>query len=586
MKLFSIRSFIVYSNFLAIPIVLTLLWLLLPIASYFQYSAVSMTYYIVMFFTWISFYDLNLPGCSKIQIIIFFIIYIGIAIGWLSVVTEIDKESNRLAYSFVDAVVILLCALCYMLHVIVHKIKKIYVYSDDQHFVDQKGKRRSKRRSQAWTKNLSRFFCYYKRIDIDDADHFKQVSLAMSSPDDTIRDGVDKNKNPSLKQVLFVQKLVSNRDSGGKTLEEIEAGGSAIELSTIKRQDSKPSLNSSSEFKTGFKRDEEGNISNTTRTVQKVEVTSQEYIELMPKYEISYRNFFCTVLYQFFVVLSWFWLHNFSILIRDKDLFRTPALALLSIVIFQVSRVILMGISGALNRLLKPKEIQFFTYFQFPLMFFLYYRNLFLNTSSWAVTVLVSLVLFLIDVIYYPLQMTKKYWEFRNIHLLNFLDKRSSMWIFRLLRKILDDANPSYDRHVMRLSIEYYYDKMAEYISIITTVAFISLIRSLEYKVRFYPTFDALSHDQFVQLLYRYLYLFFFEIFYDLAVRYASRKFLKIDISNRGRNETVANYCTRFIFTLFLLYDLMDVYNIQVVFREPEYFNSSSASSFSSSSII
>ncbi|KAN0022787.1 hypothetical protein ACTFIU_005524 [Dictyostelium citrinum] len=589
-KLFSIRSFIVYTNFLVIPIVLCLLWLLLPVRTYIAFSGTSMVYYIVMFFTWISFYDLNLPGCSKWMITLFFCIFIGISIAWLKVVTEINVQDNRLSFSFIDGITFLLCTVCYFIYVVYHKLRKNYI-DENENIVDQEGQRRTKRKSKPWTKRLSKIMCYYKIIDMDEDDNIKQLNFSHSNrSSEVVSTTTDSEGNVVTTITQNSRDLASSNENA--TPDEI--GGEGMEMNMFKDLSSSnerptassKSFLSSAHFKENLKVDEKtGNQSDHSFRTRTKTITLDNY-SLLPKFEISYRNFFSVVLYQLFVIGTWFWLHNFESFVREKDYFRTPFLALVSIVVFQASRIVLMGISNGLNRLLKPTEIRYFTLFQFPLMFFLYYRNLFLNTNSWSITILISFVIFAIDIVYYPLHMTKKFWLFRHTTLISYLDKRASTsLIFRTARAFLADENTSYDKHIMNLSIEYYYDKMAEYISIVTMAAFLSLLRALDWKSANYVTFHALTTDHFHQLLYRYLYLLCFEFAYDLGLRFASRRFLKVDISNRGRNETISNFCTRFIFSLFVLYDLMDVYNIQLRYVIPDTSSSIGSSSGISSSL-
>ncbi|KAF2074129.1 hypothetical protein CYY_004571 [Polysphondylium violaceum] len=600
-KLFSLRSFIVYFNFLVIPVILCCAWLLLPTHTYVAFSGTSMAYFVFVFFTWISFYDLNLPGVSKIQILVFFALFIGLSIGWLHIVIDLDKESNRLAYSFIDAIVFVFCAICYLIHIIVYKMKKILVFRDEP-ILDADGRRRRKQRSRPWTKRISRIFCYYRVIDMDDADTIRQftfgaATLPKKGKNSSLTSSVDPNNNSndltSSQSSINIDGPKRDLTSSIEIADDIthNEAGDGLQMSTfssnqpIVHLDNQSNVNNisivaydgnnnnnngngneylkNSDFKQNFTQSE--GKKKPDYKVRTQTMVIENPIDLMPKYEISYRNYFSVVFYQLFVIGTWFWLHSFTTLIRENELFSTKIWALISICIFQASRVVLMGISNALNRLLKPKELKYFTLFQFPLMFFLYYRSLFLNTNDWSIVVLVSFVIFFIDVVYYPLHMTKRFWYFRHQVLLPYVDKkRTTSRIFAFVRILLAEENPSYDRHVMNLSIEYYYDKMAEYISIITMVAFLSIIRALKWKREYFKYIAQIEDNTFYQLLYRYLYLLGFEFSYDLAVRFASRRWLKIDISNRGRNETISHYGTRFIFALFVLYDLLDVYNVQL----------------------
>ncbi|GAM24361.1 hypothetical protein SAMD00019534_075360, partial [Acytostelium subglobosum LB1] len=579
----SMRSLIVYANFLFVPFVLCFLWLLLPLHSYNAYAGTSMVFFVIMFFTWISFYDLNLPGCSKIQIVFFYLVFIGVAIGWLNILTKLNAETNRLSYSFIDAITWFFTSLCYLVYIFVHKIKKQYFYHDEP-VVGEDGVRRRKRRSKPWTKRLSKIFCYYKVIDIDEDDQQYQYERQQQELElqkeqakmqqkqlDQQRHNMEQQQHHQHHQQQYLEQQQQQHHHEQHSQQQHHQDGDVPKDTYEQHIPAYPSP-TGGDVEMVETRHVSRTDNNTESTQSfsngQLKMSPSMMVELMPKYQLSYRNFLSICVFQLFVIATWFWLHNLTTLIVDNDLFSSPAMAFVAILVFHISRLLLSAFGHALNRLLKPKEIRYFTYFQYPLMFFLYYRNLFLSINNWGITVLVSLVLFVIDFIYYPLHMTKRYWFFRHQGVINFLDRRPRTWLWTFLRAFLEDKNPSYDQHVRDLSVEYYYDKMAEYVSIVTMVVFLSLLRGLHYKIEFYNRFDALSHDDFLQLLWRYLYLLCFEVSYDLLIRFLARRVLKIDISHRGRNETISNFTTRFIFTLFLLYDLMDVYYIQARFKQ------------------
>eukprot|EP01132_Coremiostelium_polycephalum_P009188 gene9188-11262_t len=415
------------------------------------------------------------------------------AIGWMKIVTNLDEEKNRIAYSFVDGICVFFCALCYLIHIAIYKFKKIYVYQDET-ILDQHGKRRRKRRSKPWAKIISKILCYYRRIDMDEEDHRKQlqkeeinrnnknikniefqdesfandpnnksIPSSLNSSNSSNPNSISNSTDPSQggAHVIYIEGNGGDRDSSH--IEKMEAGGYGMEMTTFSNNSTTltgsgahntPEFLNPHEFKNSLKDNKNGiGQSDKSFNTKTKEITREEAVvtELMPKYEISYRNYLWVVLYQLFVIGTWFWLHNFSIMIREREYFSTPFLAFVSM-----------------------------------------------------------------------------------------------------------------------LSVEYYYEKMAEYVSQITMILFLTIIRNLDYKKEYYPSFTALSESNYHQLLWRYFYLICFEISYDLMLRFIGRKVMNIDISNRGRNQTISNYCTRFIFTLFLLYDLMDVYNIQMKFQGDE----------------
>ncbi len=87
-----------------------------------------------------------------------------------------------------------------------------------------------------------------------------------------------------------------------------------------------------------------------------------------------------------------------------------------------------------------------------------------------------------------------------------------------------------------------------------------------------YTVFQTITLGLFGQLLLRYLYLvqrvvvtlssylLTIEVLSDVAIRFFMLKQRGINVSNVGRNETIFNYRTRFLFAIFMVYFLADIY--------------------------
>lgn len=282
---------------------------------------------------------------------------------------------------------------------------------------------------------------------------------------------------------------------------------------------------------------------------------------------ITWKNWFIIVLYQAVVVGTWIWLQGFTDLVIFQKEFDSSFGALASIVIFQTSKIILIGLCGFVNSLLPPTpfdSIAHFTLFQLQISFLLYYRTLFMSFSGWPQTILVALVTLVFDIGYYPIRMLFPLYNFRYVTLKIRAEVREYDKKYPRIFNFLFSETLTYEETTNITCIEYYYEKIAEYYSIISTVVFISILRQVDYHADSYISFTRLDEHNYHLLLWRYLFLFGFETITDFLLRLFVKHKMGIDISNKGRNYTIANYITRFLFTTFMIYDLITVYYSQI----------------------
>jgi hypothetical protein len=171
-----------------------------------------------------------------------------------------------------------------------------------------------------------------------------------------------------------------------------------------------------------------------------------------------------------------------------------------------------------------------------------------------------SLVVFIVTVIIYPFNMSTTVYNFRFKKIKSWIQRYAPFLSFII--PVVDGDIVSQEQFVKDLSVEYYYDKIAGYYSLFTFVIFVSLLRFVFYSYNgaFYVVFEKVNRDFFAQLMYRYLYLFAFEVVTDGAIRYFMLKVQHINVSNLGRNATIYNYRSRFLFTVFMVYFLADTY--------------------------
>jgi len=235
--------------------------------------------------------------------------------------------------------------------------------------------------------------------------------------------------------------------------------------------------------------------------------------------------------------------------------------------ICQTSKIVLIGLAGFVNSLLPSTPydtVTHFTLFQLQMSFLLYYRTLFMSFSGWPQTILVAFVTLLFDVMYYPIRMKFSIYNFRYVTLKQKAEAREFDTKYPKLYNMLFKENVTYEEVTNVMCIEYYYEKISEYYSIISTVIFISMLRGLDYHRNTYTSFTLLSSTQYRLLLLRYFFLFLFETVTDILLRLFTKYKMDIDISNKGRNFTISNYVTRFLFTIFMIYDLITVYYSQI----------------------
>ena len=173
---------------------------------------------------------------------------------------------------------------------------------------------------------------------------------------------------------------------------------------------------------------------------------------------------------------------------------------------------------------------------------------------------MISVVVFIITILIYPFNMSRTCYNFRFRTLKHFIQNKVPF--LKFLVPVVDGDLKSYDQFVTELSVEYYYDKISGYYSLVTFVLFLALFRYglQSYQGDFYVIFDKVTGEFFVQLMYRFLYLLLFEAVTDALTRYFMLKVQKINVSNLGRNATIMNYRARFLFTVFMVYYLADIY--------------------------
>lgn len=137
-------------------------------------------------------------------------------------------------------------------------------------------------------------------------------------------------------------------------------------------------------------------------------------------------------------------------------------------------------------------------------------------------------------------------------------------WNKSLFEKIKD---LSYDAYMRSISASYYLREVSEYYSLITFIIIGTLCR-FSYNNWYYPSFSSeLTSTAFERLLIQMTILFAIETCSDFIMRILMKLISGHWIVELGQEQTIGCTRTRFLFTLFVVHYLHDIYYaIQVVY--------------------
>jgi len=290
--------------------------------------------------------------------------------------------------------------------------------------------------------------------------------------------------------------------------------------------------------------------------------------EISQEKQITYKNLFLLCLYELAIIAAWMWLDAFTVLIVRKEYFQKTVGAFISVVVFQSSKILLTAIVSSINSdMFKHTpfgSLEHFTMFQLQLMFLLYYRTLFIQYTAWINTVIVAFITVLFDVAYYFGRMTESFYNFRYFTLPNWLEFHGITTKYPIIGRLITHDEPGYEKVTSLMCVEYFYEKSAEYYSLFSAIIFISLLRQLPYQELAFSSLTSLTQQEYMSLLQRYGFLFGFELLTDIVLRITIKKALKVDISGLGRDHTISNHRVRFLFSAFVLFNLMALYVSQI----------------------
>eukprot|EP01119_Soliformovum_irregulare_P015695 TRINITY_DN4454_c0_g1_i1.p1 TRINITY_DN4454_c0_g1~~TRINITY_DN4454_c0_g1_i1.p1 ORF type:complete len:563 (-),score=114.82 TRINITY_DN4454_c0_g1_i1:1-1689(-) len=500
------KSMKILSLFLIPPSILVLLWLAIPLGLHpVTFALVIELYYLWTFFSWITFFDFIWPNCPRRFLLTALTIFlIGSAVLCL-ILYEGGIWEFKFSFSLCIGVLEALCSMgCYVPHILLvqRRIKRhnqsVTIHADVKEWPTPRVHRH-------WSRPLYQSLCYWNNLD-----DIIETELLRKKKADLAKEEAINVTITSVEQITPNQSARSSKQDSD-----------AIEPSATLR---------------------------------------------LQKFEPWTATTMCWALaFKACMVAVWYYLQGFVIFFQYIQVEATHfsgvlaiIMAALSIIVFTISRIvwinILVGINAKLPNFLESAH---FAPFALQITFFLYYRNLFVTFKDWPTTIATNTAVFLLQLILYPVQMLPKVFIFRHKTFPAFLSRYP---ILKLLAPILE-GKITYEQFVMNLSVDYYYDQISEYFSLITFVGYFGLIKHVfSYNLPYYGSFVALTDENFVQLVYRYIYLFGFEVITDFGIRTFTQRYLQINMSKLARNATIYNYRARFLFTVFLCFLLMDVY--------------------------
>jgi len=287
-------------------------------------------------------------------------------------------------------------------------------------------------------------------------------------------------------------------------------------------------------------------------------------------------TFIWAMVFKIVLTLFWFFLQGF---IQLQKSYYTPIsstnsdadcnlgcrinqsiVAFAFIVAFQLFRTIFINLLIVINSKLPTfLEHAYFAQFAVQTMFFFYYRNLFITFSDWNTTIVLNIVVFIFNIIIYPVNMSRPSYNFRFRTLKRWISGKKFL---SCLIPVVDGDVITYEKFTKDLAVEYYYDKVSDYYSLITFVLFLTIYKfglSI-YNGDYFASFNNFGSGFYNQLMYRYLFILGFEIITDAILRHIMARWLSLNVSNLGRNATIYNYRARFLFTVFMIYFLADIY--------------------------
>eukprot|EP01117_Protostelium_nocturnum_P003048 TRINITY_DN1398_c0_g1_i1.p1 TRINITY_DN1398_c0_g1~~TRINITY_DN1398_c0_g1_i1.p1 ORF type:complete len:582 (-),score=160.55 TRINITY_DN1398_c0_g1_i1:44-1789(-) len=539
----------IMSLFLLPPFAIGIGWVAIPLGIRAGFIASVTLYYYVMYFSWLTFFDFVWPNCGSLRLFFGTVLFtILTAVSWV-VIWLLDWWGSKMGISILCASEVISSGVVYISHVFATRKqiadqerkmqmlvseKREAITPEDIYSIQLTGPRVHRH----WSRSLYQLFCYIKGVDGGEDEEMYENSIKSVAPPETemIETPIRKRRGESY---YFGSKDVAVPVGTEQTI-QISIGLNPISETNSQNVESKAEM----------------------RPLRTQAGYQQWSISML----------IITFLIKFILVGTWYYLQGFIILARlwdtdqaenkakDSYLFSIVTQSIAAIIIFHATRILITNISMILNQMLPGfLESHYFSQFAIQTIFFFYYRNLFLSINNWGLTVAVTVISLVAQFFMFPVAMTRMVYNLRFVHLRRLLVEKISFLSF--LGNAVANPATTYELYVRGLVVEYYYCCVADYYSAVCFILIFVIIKlGLRYNLLFFASFSNLNTAGFLQLLYRYLFILGFEIIGDILIRFGAKKVLEINISHAGRNATIINYKTRYLFAIFMIFYVMDAY--------------------------
>jgi len=437
-----------------------------------------------------------------LTVIAFYVINIAlILILWYS-----NLYVNKFAFTLLSAVEILCSGACYLPHIfnIRRRIRKRNRSIVMSIMMDENGKFLnfppptrpilSEHRSQS----LYNMFCFWKALEDQierDNERRKQIESAFETSQQS------QSQNPQVpggllrKQTLEMKNeepyiREQKKKEAEKFLNEFSrvAGISLQPCSVNTRVEngcsimspppSSPAVSSASASISKLASLPSKQETETNSFLLKINELNIDELELYEQWSLGTLGW--ALFFKLWMTLCFYFLQGFTYLSETvnesaNSVFPDISWALATIILFQIARTICIDIGFLINSKFPRKlENRYFAQFGIQMLFYFFYRNLFIGIGSWAGTIVLTVIVLLTRILGYPLYMIESVYRFRFETMKAYVAQRN--WL-RVLLPLFDESTNSYDQYVEDTCVEYYYDEVAAYYSLFTTVFFLLMAK-------------------------------------------------------------------------------------------------------------
>jgi hypothetical protein len=270
-----------------------------------------------------------------------------------------------------------------------------------------------------------------------------------------------------------------------------------------------------------------------------------------------WRSLVIGVVFMFVVGVVWLINVLFVTGVFNQD-YSAVAKTFISIA-YKICAVIIQAVMVVVGqKLLRRHQMTAIVEYSISLAFLLFFRTLFLKSSDLAIFIALTVINVVIDIIIYPVRLSKGYYSMLT-KIADVLRKR--------FKNFPDSFPEPYDVQCREICIGFYFSKMAAVYSLVTFMAFTSLLRYLPYNTWWYPfRVELLDEEGYKNLMMFSGIAAGVEIFSSICLRIAIRLIFKWNIGLFAK-EIMTDKWVRAILILAGIHFTQTVYFFLLCFR-------------------